>query len=52
MPDDTLTNKPEHFTDSFYQDKLNNFAESYKKLNLDFTDIQEDEFESEYAAAS
>lgn len=43
---------PSTLTDSFYQDKLHNLAESYKKLRLDFNDIQEDEFESEYAATS
>jgi hypothetical protein len=37
---------------SFYKEKLNNLAESYKRLNLDFNDIQEDEFESENAATS
>lgn len=39
-------------TDSFYQEKLNNLAESYKRLNLDFNDIQEDEFESDQAATN
>jgi hypothetical protein len=31
--------------DNFYQEKLNNFAESYKKLN--FTNIEEEDFEAE-----
>lgn len=34
--------------DKFYQDKLLNLAESYKKQNLDFSNIEEEEGESEY----
>lgn len=43
---------PSTFADSFYQEKLNNLAESYKKFNLDFNDIQEEEFESQFASTS
>eukprot|EP00347_Sterkiella_histriomuscorum_P007719 403347823 len=32
--------------DSFYSEKLQNFADSYKKLNLEFNDIQEDDLEN------
>lgn len=32
--------------DSLYQEKLHNFADSYKKLNLEFNDIQEDDLEN------
>jgi len=33
--------------DKFYQEKLNYLAESYKKQNLNFGDIEEEEPESD-----
>lgn len=39
-------------SDTFYKDKLKDLAESYKKFNLDFSDVQEDDMESDQNAGA